>query len=35
MAKISMLLKNSAWGPVLKGRGIQPRRKCRKISSGF
>jgi hypothetical protein len=29
------LLKNSGRISVLKGRGFQPRRKCRKINSGF
>jgi hypothetical protein len=27
--------KNSMRGPVLKGRGFQPRRKSRKINNGF
>jgi hypothetical protein len=30
-----MLLKNSDHDAVLKGRGFQPRRKYRKINSGF
>ena len=29
------LRKNSACDPVLKGRGLEPRRKCLKINSGF
>ena len=30
-----MLMKNSGCHSVLKGRGFEPRRKCRKINSGF
>jgi len=32
---LSRPLKNSPRGSVLKGRGFEPRPKCRKINCGF
>jgi hypothetical protein len=34
-ARLNSQRKNSDFAPVLKGRGFEPRRKCRIITRGF